>query len=402
MKWRALVLFLAAAIFTLGFGAAVPEQSLREAARGSGMLIGTAVRPAQLSEADYASTLAREFNMLEPEDALKWEVVHPEPQSFDFSQADQIVDFATRHNMKVRGHTLVWHRQNPKWLTEGNYPSSELAEILEKHIRTVVGHYRGKVFAWDVVNEAFDELHPGTLRGTIWRDQPGIGLAGNGSSYIERCFRWAHEADPQALLFYNEAEAEVVNSKSDAIYAMVRDFRQRGVPIDGVGFQMHIANLRADVASISANLKRFTALGVQVHITEMDVALPVDASGNPRAEDLQRQAEIYRGIASACVSQPGCTAIQTWGFTDEYSWIGSHSKKTQGAALLFDRDYRAKPAYEALRNALESGRGGGGWRGGWGEVGGGGGGVRGPVQGHGPPGHLRGVPPRPRFEILLV
>jgi len=356
MKWRALVLFLAAAIFTLGFGAAVPEQSLREAARGSGMLIGTAVRPAQLSEADYASTLAREFNMLEPEDALKWEVVHPEPQSFDFSQADQIVDFATRHNMKVRGHTLVWHRQNPKWLTEGNYPSSELAEILEKHIRTVVGHYRGKVFAWDVVNEAFDELHPGTLRGTIWRDQPGIGLAGNGSSYIERCFRWAHEADPQALLFYNEAEAEVVNSKSDAIYAMVRDFRQRGVPIDGVGFQMHIANLRADVASISANLKRFTALGVQVHITEMDVALPVDASGNPRAEDLQRQAEIYRGIASACVSQPGCTAIQTWGFTDEYSWIGSHSKKTQGAALLFDRDYRAKPAYEALRNALESGR----------------------------------------------
>src|SRR5208282_4554858 len=231
MKWRALVLFLAAAIFTLGFGAAVPEQSLREAARGSGMLIGTAVRPAQLSEADYASTLAREFNMLEPEDALKWEVVHPEPQSFDFSQADQIVDFATRHNMKVRGHTLVWHRQNPKWLTEGKYTSGELAEILEKHIKTVVGHYRGKIFAWDVVNEAFDELRPGELRSTIWRDQPGIAIASSyelratsnpgrselaarsstqSYSYIERCFRWAHEADPQALLFYNEAEAEVV------------------------------------------------------------------------------------------------------------------------------------------------------------------------------------------------
>ena len=356
VEWRALVLVLAEAAFCMGFGAAVPEQSLREAAWASGFLIGAAVRPAQLSEAAYASTLAQEFNMLEPEDALKWEVVHPEPQSFDFSQADQIVDFATRHGMKIRGHTLVWHRQNPTWLTEGKYTSGELAEILEKHIKTVVGRYRGKIFAWDVVNEAFDELHPGELRSTIWRDQPGIGLAGNGSSYIERCFRWAHEADPQALLFYNEAEAETMNPKSDAIYAMVRDFRQRGVPIDGVGFEMHIAHLHADVASISANIKRFTALGVQVHITEMDVALPVDAEGNPRAEDLQLQAEIYRQIAGACVSHPGCTAIQTWGFTDKYSWIGSHSKQTEGAALPFDRNYRAKPAYDALRGALESGK----------------------------------------------
>ncbi|MGA2424239.1 MAG: endo-1,4-beta-xylanase [Terriglobales bacterium] len=365
MKSRALAFLLGCAAFCLGSGTA-PEQSLREAIRGSGLLIGTAVRPAQLSEAAYASTLAREFNMVEPEDALKWEVVHPEPQRFDFSQGDQIVDFATRHGMKVRGHTLVWHRQNPKWLMEGKYTSGELAGILEKHIKTVVGHYRGRIFAWDVVNEAFDELHPGELRSTIWRDQPGIGLAANGTSYIERCFRWAHEADPQALLFYNEAEAETMNAKSDAIYAMVRDFRERGVPIDGVGFQMHIsqtqlsqtqmANLHADVASLSANIKRFTALGVQVHITEMDVALPVDAEGNARPEDLELQADIYRQIASACLSHSGCTAIQTWGFTDKYSWIGSHSKQTQGAALLFDRNYRAKPAYDALRKALELGR----------------------------------------------
>jgi endo-1,4-beta-xylanase len=356
MKWRALIFLLAIPAFCLGFGAGVPQQSLREAAQASGMLIGTAVRPAQLSEAAYSSTLAREFNMLEPEDVLKWEVVHPERQSFDFSQGDQIIDFATRHGMKVRGHTLVWHQQNPKWLTEGKYTSGELAQILERHIKTVVGHYRGKIFAWDVVNEAFDELHAGELRSTIWLNQPGIGLAGNGSSYIERCFRWAHEADPQALLFYNEARAEVVNPKSDAIYAMVRDFRQRGVPIDGVGFQMHIANLRADVASISANIKRFTALGVQVHITEMDVALPVDAGGNPRPEELKKQADIYREVATACVSHRGCTAIQTWGFTDKYSWIGWHSKQTQGAALLFDRNYRAKPAYVALRDALAAGR----------------------------------------------
>src|ERR1700681_4308321 len=179
MKWRVLVLVLAAAALRLGFSAGLRDQSLREAAQSSGVLIGTAVRPAQLSEAAYASTLAREFNMLEPEDVLKWEEVHPEPQSFDFSHADQIVDFAIRHGMKVRGHTLVWHHQNPPWLTEGKYTSGELAQILEKHIKTVVGHYRGKIFAWDVVNEAFDELQPGKLRSTIWLDQPGIGFAGN-------------------------------------------------------------------------------------------------------------------------------------------------------------------------------------------------------------------------------
>jgi endo-1,4-beta-xylanase len=373
MQRLALAFALAAEAFCLGTSAN-KEPSLREAAQHSGLLIGTAVRPDQLSEAAYATTLAREFNMVEPEDALKWEVVHPRRNSFDFSQADQIVEFAVRHSLKVRGHTLVWHRQNPKWLTDGNFPSTELASILEEHIKTVVGHYRGRIFAWDVVNEAFDELKPGGLRSTIWRDQPGIAPASSFEpraashapaamnnlarsqpyAYIEHCFRWAHEADPQALLFYNDAEAETMNAKSDAIYAMVRDFREHGVPIDGVGLQMHIANLHADDASISANIKRFTDLGVQVHITEMDVALPVDSNGDARPKDLQLQADVYRQIAAACLSHHGCTAIQTWGFSDKYSWIGSYSKHTQGAALLFDQKYRTKPAYDALRRILDS------------------------------------------------
>ena len=174
-KTRVLIWILSAVCFA--FGAPAP-QSLREAAQHSGTLIGTAVRPAQLSEAAYAATLAREFNMLEPEDALKWEVLRPDPQSFDFSQADQLVDFAARHNMKVRGHTLVWHRQNPSWLTAGNFTPGQLSKLLETHIKTVVGHYRGRIFAWDVANEAFDEGdRVGKLRSTIWSDQPGIAVA---------------------------------------------------------------------------------------------------------------------------------------------------------------------------------------------------------------------------------
>jgi endo-1,4-beta-xylanase len=334
-----------------------PPTSLRGTAQGSGILVGAAVRPAQLSEPAYAATLAREFDMLEPEDALKWETLRPNPQTFDFSQADAIVDFATRHNMKVRGHTLVWHRQNPAWLTNGSFTPEQLANLLETHIKTVIGHYRGKIFAWDVVNEAFDEgVRTGQLRSTIWSDQPGIGDAGMGAAYIAQCFRWARQADPYALLFYNEAEAEEVGRKSDAVYAMVREFKKQGVPIDGVGLQMHIGDQVPDIASISANIARFTALGVQVHITEMDVSLPVDGAGNATGDDLRKQADIYRRIADACLDHSGCSAIQTWGFTDKYSWIGSHSKHTRGAALPFDGNYQPKPAYDALRQALARGR----------------------------------------------
>ena len=344
------------ALLTL-FAPPASQHTLRDAADHAHLLFGTAVRAQRLSEAAYASTLAREFNLLEPEDAMKWETLRPDPKSFDFSQADRIVDFAIAHGMKVRGHTLVWHRQNPPWLAEGHYTPAQLAEILEKHIKTVVRHYRGRVFAWDVINEALDEPVLGSLRSTLWYDQPGIDSAQKGTAYIERCFRWAHEADPEALLFYNEAEAETMNPKSDAVYAMVQDFRRRGVPLDGVGLEMHISNLHPDMASISANIGRFTALGVQVHITELDVSLAVGANGDPTPEDLRLQAEVYRQIATACLSHPGCTAIQTWGFTDKYSWIGSHSRGKQGAALPFDRDYFPKPAYEALRGALEQSKG---------------------------------------------
>jgi endo-1,4-beta-xylanase len=326
-------------------------QSLRELADRAGILVGTAVRPSQFSEAAYASTLSREFNMVEPEDAMKWWVIRRDPESFDFTQGDQIVGFARTHGMKVRGHTLVWGWTNPPWLLERHFPPEELSSLLQEHIAKVVDHYRGQIFAWDVVNEAFDEQ--GKVKDSIWYNRPGIGFAGKDTTYIEQAFQWAHAADPAALLFYNDAEGEAINSKSDAIFAMVKDFRERGVPIDGVGLQMHLFDLQADVKSIEANIARFTALGVQVHITEMDVAIATAPSGDAlRAEDLQKQADIYGAIAQACLAHPGCTAIQTWGFTDKYSWIRSKTKGVKGAALLFDRNYVEKPSCKAVKSRL--------------------------------------------------
>jgi endo-1,4-beta-xylanase len=329
-------------------------QSLRQEADNAGLLIGTAVRPTQLSEAAYASTLAHEFNMVEPEDAMKWWVLRPDATTFDFRQGDEVVRFAQSHQMKIRGHCLVWGRYNPDWLTQGHFTTQQLSQLLHEHITRVMKHFAGQVFAWDVVNEALDEN--GNVRDSLWYNQPGIGLSENGTAYIEQVFRWAHKADPRALLFYNEAEGEGLNRKSDAIYAMVKDFKHRGVPIHGVGLQMHVPNLDANVPEIAANIARLTALGLRVHITELDVSLPVDSSGRLFPDDLTRQAEVYRGIVWACLNSPGCTAIQTWGFTDKYSWIGSHSRGARGQALPFDRAYQPKPAYRAVLEELLAGR----------------------------------------------
>lgn len=331
-------------------------QSLRDAADKRRILIGAAVNPRLFGEALYASTLAREFNMVEPENVMKWGAIRPVQDTFNFGPGDQVVAFARAHKMKVRGHCLLWSEYNPAWLSKGNFTPEQLSELLRAHITTVMKHYSGQVFAWDVVNEAF--LANGNIEPSIWYDAPGIGFAGKGTAYVEQAFRWARAADPNALLFYNDYDTEGLNPKSDAVYAMVKDFKRRGVPIDGVGIQAHIFDFKIEeISSLAANLARLTALGVQVHITEMDVAVPLDANGmlkEPR--DLARQADIYRFVAKACVQQPGCTAFQTWGFTDKYSWIPNYTKGAKGKALLFDQSYAPKPAYDAVREVLGQNR----------------------------------------------
>lgn len=328
--------------------------TLRDNADCAGILIGTAVRPGQLSEAAYADVLVREYNLVEPEDALKWEVLHPRRDSFDFSDADRVLAFARLHGMKIRGHTLVWTHQNPSWLINGKFSATELRSILQEHIKNVMGRYRGQIFAWDVVNEALDET--GNLRSSLWYDQPGIGYASQGTAYIEQALRWAHECDPDALLFYNDGGGEAVNTKSDAIYAMLLEFRKRNVPIDGVGLQMHL-ELDADVSSIARNIQRFSESKFQVHITEADVSLPVDRNRRVlNAGDLERQSLVYGAVLTACLNRPRCTVFQTWGFTDKYSWINSKSEGTKGAGLFFDSQYQPKPAYAAAQRALTRGR----------------------------------------------
>lgn len=339
-------------VLVLGTYGVTPSsaQTLREQASRLNILVGAAVNPALLSQESYAATLAREFNMVEPENAMKWPVIEPALDKYNFGPGDEVVAFAEAHQMKVRGHNLLWGVHNPRWLAGGNFTPEQLSKIMHDHIATEVSHYAGRVFAWDVVNEAFNNR--GELNHSIWYDQPGIGAKGTG--YIEQAFRWARAADPKALLFYNDYDAEGINAKSDAIYAMVKDFKSRGVPIDGVGLQMHISNFKTgNLDSLDANMARLAKLGVQIHITEMDVGVPIDASGRPKnSEDLEMQAKIYRQVAASCASEPACTAFQTWGFTDKYSWIPGFTRGKLGAALLFDADYKPKSSYQAVLDAF--------------------------------------------------
>lgn len=325
-------------------------QTLRELANERGITFGAAVEPAYFNEVPFAATLTREFNMVEAENAMKFGPIHPGVSAYNFAPSDAIRNFAQTNEMEMRGHVLVWHNQNAPWV-EGITDPAQLSAALRDHIRAVVGRYAGQIYAWDVVNEAFNDGTAGTLRNSLWYNQPGIGLTGTG--YIEQAFRWANEADPNALLFYNDYSAEHVNAKSDAVYRMAQDFVARGVPMHGIGFQVHFEHTTGNIASVEANIKRLTDLGLQVHITELDVRIPVDSAGNATAADLAAQAQVYRQVVAACLKFPLCTSIQTWGVGDRHSWIPGFFPG-RGAALLFDTNYAPKPAYAAVKEAFQT------------------------------------------------
>jgi len=340
--------FLRIVLLVSLLGTSLAADSLRTAARGR-VHVGTAARPGFIiADSRYAATLAREFDQLEPENEMKWLLLRPARDRFDFAPADDLVRFAKQNGMVVRGHTLLWHQAVPKWLADGEWTWNELSQLMADHIQTVVKHFAGSVYAWDVVNEAF---HPdGSLRSSIWYDSPGIGAEGP-YGYIERAFALAHAADPQAKLFYNDYAFEAGGPKFEAILAMARDFKKRGVPLSGIGFQCHFSLESISAAALERTVRAFTDLGLEVHITELDVRLPVDSTGQPSPKDLERQAQLYGEVVRTCLEIRGCNAIQVWGFTDARSWI-PRAFQRYGAGTLFDQEYRAKPAYAAVLDSL--------------------------------------------------
>ena len=316
------------------------DVTLRHLAARLGIHVGSAVSFSALSsDAEYAQILGQQFSAITPENEMKWVSVEPQQGVYTFGQADAEVQFARQHHQLVRGHNLVWNSQLPAWLTGGSFTNAQLAEILKQHIFTEVGHFRGEIWQWDVVNEPLNS--DGTLISDIWEQALG-------PDYIADALRWAHEADPHAKLFINDFNIEGENAKSDGMYALVKSLIAQHVPIDGVGFETHLG-LQFGLPSMQANLQRFADLGLDVDITEMDVRMILPATPDLLAE----QASWYSQVMQDCIAVRRCVDFTVWEYTDKYSWVPGFFTG-QGAADIYDENLEPKPAYFALIDALEN------------------------------------------------
>jgi GH35 family endo-1,4-beta-xylanase len=328
--------------------------SLRAAAEARGLLVGSAVSAETHESPDlpqpiwqderYASLLLREFDYLTPGNYMKWEPI----EKWGFALADAFVSFASQHQIKVKGHTLIGAGQLPARINSA-MSAGDVQLEMQKHVRQIVGRYSRKVYAWDVVNEAVDDNEG--LRKTIFLEKLGEG-------YITDAFRLAHEADPSALLFYNDYGAEAAGgsqkAKSDRVYELVKRLVADDVPIHGVGLQMHLNAWDCPMPEdVAANVRRLAALGLKVNISEMDVRISEEYLPGTLPERLEIQRRIYHDMIAACLKEEGFAAVTFWGFTDAHSWIDIHDGPDD--PLLFDEKYQAKPAYWGVLDALLSG-----------------------------------------------
>lgn len=321
-------------------GACAGAKTLKDAGSCTNRLIGVALSRARLAEPKFAEA-ALEFNYVTPENEMKWDVTEPQQGTFTFADGDAIVDFAEARGMKVKGHTLVWHNQLPSWLT--NLSASALRTAMTDHIAGVMAHYKGKVIAWDVVNEAWED--DGQLRSSIWSQKLG-------ASFIDDAFKAARAADPEVKLYYNDYDIESDYAKADAVYEMVKSMKERGIPIDGVGMQMHTRTTDEDppVPEFVANLERLLALGVEVVLSEMDVRYCENGTD-------EQQKKRFHDIIAACVAHAGCGAITIWGISDQYSFLNDRTDLQCAGSLpprplLWDNDYKKKPSFDGVMDAL--------------------------------------------------
>jgi endo-1,4-beta-xylanase len=341
-----------------------PQLSLKDAYEGC-FMVGAALNTAEFTgqkEAEDAIVRAQ-FNTISPENVLKWESIHTQPDEYNFALADKYVEFGEQDHMFIIGHNLVWHSQIPKWVFEGKNgkPASRkvLLRRMRDHIRTVVGRYKGRINGWDVVNEALND--DGTLRQSPWRKIIG-------DDYIEKAFRYAHEADPEAQLYYNDYSLENEAKRRGAL-ELVRKLKAKRVPIAGVGLQDHVNLDWPSTDQIDTTIAEFGKLGVKVMITELDVdVLPnatrtadvsynvaSDPKLNPYANGLpddvqaklaQRYADLFSTYANHCGL---VTRVTFWGVTDRDSWKNNWPVRGRtNYPLLFDRDAQPKPAFDAV------------------------------------------------------
>ena len=309
--------------------------------------LGAAVKVNALKNNEaYRELIKSQFNSITAENAMKFGPLHPAPDVFKFANADFIVDFALKNNIRVHGHALIWPRNlaNPKWVLDFKGDKRAWDSLLRVHVTTIVKHFKGKVASWDVVNEAFADN--GMLNKNIW-------LENMGPDYIAKAFQYAHEADPKALLFYNDYGQEYDGRKIRAILKMVADFKKRGIPIDGLGLQFH-TNARVSKIRITTGIFTAAKSGLLIHLSELEVGVRFqkDKSFKLTPEMAAQQAEKYKNIFQIYGSIPKKQqfGITTWNVSDGDSFRNS-KYKDHDHPLLFDSKYQPKDAYKVLLEA---------------------------------------------------
>ncbi|PWS29592.1 endo-1,4-beta-xylanase [Pedobacter yonginense] len=309
--------------------------------------MGAAVNISLLkNNSDYRNLVVKEFNSVTAENAMKFASVHPSKDVYNFADADYLVDFARLNGKRVHGHTLNWYKSLPDWVNNFQGTTADWENLLKTHIQTVVGHFKGKIVSWDVVNEAINE--DGTMRNSIWVQKLG-------ADYIGRAFQYAHEADPGALLFYNDYGHEFGPTKRTAILNLVNSLKIKGIPIDGIGLQMHTRVTQSDDNLINA-INLAAATGLKIHLSELDIAL------NPENNQTltftaalgAQQAAKYKTIVKAYNAIPKNQqfGITTWNVTDADSWIPTNYNRPDWP-LPFDAQYQKKAAYQAILDAIK-------------------------------------------------
>ncbi len=308
---------------------------------------GAAVNASLLrSNANYKALVVKEFSSITAENAMKFSATHPAENTYNWTDADEIVTLAQLNGKRIHGHTLNWYKSLPLWVTNFTGDAAAWENLLKTHIQTVVGHFKGKVASWDVVNEAFEDN--GTLRNSIWVQKLG-------ADYIARAFQYANQADPSALLFYNDYGHEYSVAKRTAILNLVNDLKARGIPIHGIGLQMHTRYNQTD-ANIEAAIVSAAATGLKVHIAELDIALnPDNISSLTYTTSLANlQAAKYKFIVKTFNAIPKAQqyGITTWNVTDADSWIPTEYNRPDWP-LPFDKLYQRKAAYQGILDGVK-------------------------------------------------
>lgn len=322
---------------------------LNKTLRGSfSFPIGAAVDMDRLKGSVYSGVVSKEFSSVTAESSMKMGALHPEIDKYDFRKGDAIVAFAQKNNMRVHGHTLLWAKDstNPKWVAAFQGDAAAWDQLLKSHIQTVVKHFKGQVNSWDVVNEPYEDN--GTLKDNIW-------LRKLGPEYLTKAFIYAHEADPNALLFLNDYGQELGGRKMETILKFIADAKQSNVPLNGIGFQMHTV-VRMSVAGLKSNLNKIAATGMLIHFSELDISVRYQKADTfPLDEALsQSQESKYKEIIQAYLSIPKKLqfGITTWGVSDGDTYFNSsYPNKDHDYPLLFDQNYKAKPAYKGFIEA---------------------------------------------------